>query len=60
MKIEGGDLASRPGWITLSVHPTMTLNDMKYITEAIKHVADNKEELAKDYIYQSHKNIYTH
>lgn len=59
-KIEGGDLASRPGWIRLSVHPTMSLEDVKYITDAIKYVADNKIELAKEYTYNPKKNIFTH
>jgi len=59
-RIEQGYINERPGWIRFSIHPTMTNEELETILEALKNIAENKVELAKDYTYNSTKNIYIH
>ena len=58
--IESGDLSLKPGWIRLSLHPTMADSELLYITESIRQVVDNGAEWGKDYIYDRHTNEYHH
>jgi len=58
--IEMGLLDKRPGWVRLSLHPTMTDEDLNYMLDAIKHIVSNKLELAADYKYLSEKNIFVY
>jgi selenocysteine lyase/cysteine desulfurase len=37
-----GDLRSKPGWVRLSLHPTMTNEEIDYIADAVKMVATPK------------------
>lgn len=48
-KINRGDYSDKPGWIRLSLHPTMTNEELDYIVESIKAVAENFNEWSKDY-----------
>jgi selenocysteine lyase/cysteine desulfurase len=57
-KIDRGDLTEKPGWIRLSIHPTMTVGEMEYIGRAIQEVAANFREWARDYEYNKHTNEY--
>lgn len=59
-QIRSGDLFARPGWIRLSIHPTMSDADIDYILAAIQDVALHFEEYGKDYFYVKHKNIFRH
>lgn len=59
-RIEQGDFYSRPGWIRFSIHPTMSDQELTFILDAIKYIAVNKIELAKDYTYDTEKNIFKH
>lgn len=59
-RIEAGDLSMKPGWIRLSLHPTMTNKELLFIIGAIKEIALNVEEWGKDYIYDSHTNEFQH
>ena len=38
-KLCAGDLHSKPGWVRLSLHPTMTDTELDYILDAIESVA---------------------
>jgi selenocysteine lyase/cysteine desulfurase len=55
-KIDAGDLSMKPGWIRLSLHPTMTNDELLFILLAIKLTVENAEEWLKDYCYDSHTN----
>lgn len=55
-RIEAGDLSMKPGWIRLSLHPTMTNDELLYITDAIRLAIRNIEEWQKDYSYDRHTN----
>jgi selenocysteine lyase/cysteine desulfurase len=59
-RIEAGDLSMKPGWIRLSLHPTMTDNELYFITEAIRKVAENAQEWSEDYLYDRHTNEFHH
>ena len=54
--ITHGDLSQKPGWIRLSLHPTMTDEELMFIIDAIKQVAVHHLEWGKDYIYNKHTN----
>jgi hypothetical protein len=59
-RIDAGDLSMKPGWIRLSLHPTMTDNELLFITDAIKQTAENAAEWKKDYCYNIHTNEFSH
>ncbi|MDO9275585.1 MAG: aminotransferase class V-fold PLP-dependent enzyme [Lutibacter sp.] len=59
-KITEGCLIERPGWVRMSIHPTITNHEMLYVCESIKQVAENVEEWSKDYEYEAIKNEFTH
>ena len=59
-KISHGDLSEKPGWVRLSLHPTMTNSELSIILDAIKQVVKHATEWEKDYLYDRHKNEYRH
>jgi selenocysteine lyase/cysteine desulfurase len=59
-EIDKGNYANRPGWIRLSVHPTTTDEEIKYVCESIKNVATNFESLSTDYTYDKDSNSFKH
>ena len=59
-KIDAGDLSMKPGWIRLSLHPTMSNDELLYITEAIRQTVEKAEEWKKDYCYNKHTNEFSH
>ncbi len=56
--ILGGNNSVKPGWIRISIHPTMTDAEAEYIVNGIREVSKNYEEWSKDYTYQPSKNEY--
>ncbi len=59
-RIDAGDLSLKPGWVRISLHPTMTDNELKYIVRSIQSIVDNAEEWGKDYDYNNHTNEFYH
>jgi selenocysteine lyase/cysteine desulfurase len=59
-RIDAGDLSMKPGWIRLSLHPTMTNDELHLIVRAIRKVAENAQDWSKDYLYDSHTNEFRH
>ncbi len=59
-KIDEGDFSDRPGWVRMSIHPTMTNDELYLITNAINEIVENIDEWEKDYNYDIHKNEYFH
>ncbi|MCK9245072.1 MAG: selenocysteine lyase, partial [Candidatus Marinimicrobia bacterium] len=47
--IDQGDLRNKPGWVRISLHPTMTEVEVRYITAAVKAIMRNQAEWSKDY-----------
>ena len=58
--INQGDMSAKPGWIRLSIHPTMTNDELYTITKAVKEIAKNYTEWVKDYDYVPRKNEFYH
>jgi selenocysteine lyase/cysteine desulfurase len=47
--IDKGDYSEKPGWIRISLHPTMTDEEVIYIGESIKSLAENFLEWRDEY-----------
>lgn len=59
-RINYGDLSQKPGWIRLSLHPTMTNDELYFILDAIKQVQINHEMWRNDYVYNNKTNEFKH
>lgn len=59
-KILEGCLIDRPGWIRMSIHPTMTNSEIEFICDAIMDVANNYDTWGKEYYYDAKKNEYSY
>ena len=57
-KINHGDYSEKPGWIRMSIHQTMTNDELYFIIEALKQISENVDEWEKDYKYFPEKNEY--
>lgn len=60
LKILEGCLIERPGWIRMSIHPTMTNDEIEFICDAIAEVSNNFSSWSDDYEYNALKNEYIH
>jgi hypothetical protein len=58
--IDAGDLTLKPGWVRMSVHPTMTDHEVEFIVNAIEEVADNHKQWTDDYIYNNKTNEFVY
>jgi selenocysteine lyase/cysteine desulfurase len=54
--LQSGDLSSKPGWIRVSIHPTMTDEQIEFIMDAIESTASNFREWMADYYYDKSSN----
>ena len=54
--INDGNLTTKPGWVRMSIHPTMTNAEVHYIMNAIEKLSENHKEWAADYIYNNKTN----
>lgn len=59
-KIDTGDLSAKPGWVRISLHPTMSDNELLLILNAIKKIVKNHKKWVVDYIYDKHTNEFRH
>ena len=59
-KIMSGDLSEKPGFVRVSLHPTMTNEELDIIIDAVKEISMNHREWAKDYIYDPQQNEFRH
>lgn len=59
-KITLGDLIQKPGWIRMSIHPTTTNDEILFVCESIKALAENHEQWGKDYSYNKNTNEFLH
>lgn len=59
-KILDGCLIERPGWVRMSIHPTMTNSEVNFICDAIETVSMNFDTWGKDYEYHAIKNEFIH
>jgi len=57
-EIQKGIFTNKPGWIRISLHPTMTNKEVYSIIHAFKKIIMYKEEWQKDYCYMPRSNEY--
>jgi selenocysteine lyase/cysteine desulfurase len=58
--INHGDLSLKPGWIRLSLHPTMTGYEMAKVMDALEQIQAHGKAWAADYIYNNRTNEFRH
>jgi len=54
--IDRGDLSDKPGWVRLSLHPTMPDDEIDFILEAINQTVRHADAWERDYRYSSTTN----
>ncbi len=59
-QIDSGDLTLKPGWIRMSIHPTTTNEEIEFVCDSIKELAENHEAWSKDYNYDKNSNEFVH
>jgi len=55
-QISRGDLSEKPGWVRLSLHPTMTEEELFIIIDALKIISKNIGKLSQGYKYDNRTN----
>lgn len=58
--INHGDLSQKPGWVRLSLHPTMTNNELEHILNALEEISLHHQTWMKEYMYNKHTNEFRH
>ena len=56
--IRSGDTSLKPGWVRLSIHPTMTNDEIEFIMDAIAATVVNFREWRADYYLDTLSNEY--
>ncbi len=59
-RINKGDLSTKPGWVRLSLHPTMSNAELEFVAQALTQIAEHHKEWEKDYIYNPYTNEFKH
>ncbi|MFQ3547181.1 MAG: aminotransferase class V-fold PLP-dependent enzyme [Termitinemataceae bacterium] len=54
-KVDSGDLSSKPGWVRLSIHPTMTDAELEYILNAVREIGEKGYLWQEDYVFDKTK-----
>lgn len=52
--IDQGDLTEKPGWVRISLHPTLTDAEVRFIGKAVCEVIANCDRLKEEYIFNPH------
>ena len=52
-KINDGNLTLKPGWVRMSIHPTMTDEEVHFIMNAIEELSKNHKEWGAGYSYNN-------
>ncbi|HLF35657.1 MAG TPA: aminotransferase class V-fold PLP-dependent enzyme, partial [Cyclobacteriaceae bacterium] len=58
--IDHGDFSMKPGWIRISLHPTMTDAELNFIIQSIADISINSSKYINDYQYDSLTNEFIH
>jgi len=59
-QIDAGNLSDKPGWVRVSIHPTMTDDEAHLIVRAVGEVAAQHRDWGRDYRYCSRSNEFCH
>ncbi|SDK96527.1 Selenocysteine lyase/Cysteine desulfurase [Catalinimonas alkaloidigena] len=55
--INQGDYSQKPGWIRLSLHPTTSDAEIRYLVESLRQLAAHHPTWAKDYCIDRHNEV---
>ncbi|MDP2872492.1 MAG: aminotransferase class V-fold PLP-dependent enzyme [Bacillota bacterium] len=58
--IERGDQSEKPGWVRVSVHPTVTDDEVDFITGSIREAVQTTGRWSQDYEYNVRTNEWHH
>jgi len=58
--IESGDLTEKPGWVRMSIHPTMKTEELMFFFSSLKDIIENIEKYRKDYYLDKECGEYFH
>ncbi|MBL9205053.1 MAG: hypothetical protein JNN01_08210 [Opitutaceae bacterium] len=58
--IDRGDKTDKPGWVRISLHPTMTDEEAYRLLDAIEALAAHHLHWASDYRYDRQSNEFVH
>lgn len=58
--INSGDLSVKPGWVRVSLHPTMLDEELDLFLEAVRGISEHIDEWNKDYVYHKKLNEFKH
>lgn len=50
----------KPGWVRLSLHPTLTNKELLFICNSLQELSENIESWSKEYLYEPIKNDFSH
>ncbi len=59
-QITSGDLIKKPGWIRMSIHPTTTNDEIKFVCDSIIELANNHKKWSLEYQYDNFNNTFHH
>jgi selenocysteine lyase/cysteine desulfurase len=59
-QITSGDLIKKPGWIRMSIHPTTSTEEIIWVCQSIKQLAQHHLEWGKEYSYNLKSNEFVH
>ena len=59
-RIERGDYSTKPGWVRVSLHPTMSNKEVLFICDSIREVAQRHTLWSLEYSVNPLTNEYTH
>jgi len=59
-KINSGNLSEKPGFVRVSLHPTMTDEELDFIIEAVRQIGVHYKEWESDYTYDQKTNEFHH
>lgn len=58
--INRGDLSEKPGWVRLSLHPTMTDRELDLVITALNEIRADASKWSSDYTYNRRTNEFRH
>jgi selenocysteine lyase/cysteine desulfurase len=58
--INSGDLSLKPGWVRVSLHPTMTFDEIEIICNSLEQLVKNIESWKEDYIFDKKTGEFFH
>lgn len=58
--INAGILTDKPGWVRMSIHPTITDAEANYLVEAVRELCANHKQWSQEYSYSPSNNEFTH